>query len=284
MSVLSSRERATLIWITIFFLYIITHKEMRKCLWQLVVIIFEEKLRVLWEIILLYVLVITMPFYYSAVWKSIYIKDIVIWFLFSGVIYCANAVSNEADENYIGKVLRENLKITIVLEFLMSTFTFSIWAELLIIPIVTIISLMSVCSENKEEYKSVHRLCDVILAILGFWMFYETINLGIREYATLDIADTMISFFIPIIYMFLIIPLEFGLEIYSKYENLFSSILFMENKNKKFKHRVRIISTCKFSIRKILLFQKKYMGKMYIGMKDEEFDNLIAEFNRACIS
>lgn len=50
--------------------------------------------------------------------ENIYIKDIIIWFLFSGLIYCMNAVSSEADERYIQKVLKDNLKLTMILEFL----------------------------------------------------------------------------------------------------------------------------------------------------------------------
>ncbi len=284
MSFLSTREWATIIWVIIFFLYVIMHKEMRKCLWKVVVIFFDEKLRILWEIILLYVLAITLVFYYSPVWQNIYIKDIVIWFLFSGLIYCANAVSNEADDKYISKVLKDNLKITIVLEFFMGTFTFNIWIELMIIPIITFISLMSVFSENKEEYKDVHKVCDFVLAVAGLWMLYETIKLGISEYKNLNIINTIVSFLIPIVYMFLLIPLEFSLELYSKYENLFSRMSFMEPDNRKFAHRFCIIAVCKFSIRKVLLFQKKYMGKMYISMKDEEFKKLIMEFKHDCKS
>lgn len=117
-----------------------------------------------------------MIFYRSSIWENIYIKDIIIWFLFSGLIYCMNAVSSEADERYIQKVLKDNLKLTMILEFFMSTFTFNIWIELAIIPIITIITVMNVIAERKEEYKNGHKLLDFVLAIAGFWILYETIR------------------------------------------------------------------------------------------------------------
>lgn len=155
---------------------------------------FDKKLRILWEIILLYVLAITMIFYRSSIWENIYIKDIIIWFLFSGLIYCMNAVSSEADERYIQKVLKDNLKLTMILEFFMSTFTFNIWIELAIIPIITIITVMNVIAERKEEYKNVHKLLDFVLAIAGFWILYETIRVGIIEYKELNVINTLVSF------------------------------------------------------------------------------------------
>lgn len=284
MSILSTREWATLIWGCIFMLYVLCHSEIRKSLWNVIVIFFDKKLRILWEIILLYVLTIIIVFCYLPIGENIYIKDIIIWFLFSGLIYCMNAVSSEADETYIKKILNDNLKFTIILEFFMSTFTFNIWIELAIIPVITIITVMNVIAERKEEYKSVHKLLDSVLAIAGFWIFYETIKIGINEYKQLNIINTLVSFMIPIAYLILIIPLEYALELYSKYELLFLRMTFKEEKDKKTKirHRVAIICSCRISVRRVLLFQREYMGMMYVKMKDNEFEKLIREFRNAC--
>lgn len=284
MSILSTREWATLIWGCIFMLYVLCHWEIRKSLWNVIVIFFDKKLRILWEIILLYVLTITMVFCYLPIWENIYIKDIIIWFLFSGLIYCMNAVSSEADETYIKKILKDNLKFTMILEFFMSTFTFNIWIELAIIPVITIITVMNVIAERKEEYKSVHKLLDSILAIAGFWIFYETIKIGINEYKQLNIINTLVSFMIPIVYLILIIPLEYILELYSKYEVLFLRMTFKEEKDKRIRlhHRTAIFRECNFSVRKILLFQREYMIQMYALMKEDEFNQLMQKFRSAC--
>lgn len=284
MSILSTREWATLIWGCIFMLYVLCHREIRKSLWNVIVIFFDKKLRILWEIILLYVLTITMVFCYLPIWENIYIKDIIIWFLFSGLIYCMNAVSSEADETYIKKILKENLKFTMILEFFMSTFTFNIWIELAIIPVITIITVMNVIAERKEEYKSVHKLLDSVLAIAGFWTFYETIKIGINEYKQLNIINTLVSFMIPIVYLILIIPLEYLLELYSKYEVLFLRMTFKEEKDKRIRlhHRIAVLRECNFSVRKILLFQREYMIQMYALMKEDEFNQLMQKFRSAC--
>ena len=284
MSILSTREWATLIWACIFMLYILCYRKIRKSLWNVIVIFFDKKLRILWEIILLYVLTITMVFCYLPIWENIYIKDIIIWFLFSGLIYCMNAVSSEADETYIKKILKDNLKFTMILEFFMSTFTFNIWIELAIIPVITIITVVNVIAERKEEYKSVHKLLDSVLAIAGFWIFYETIKIGINEYKQLNIINTLVSFMIPIVYLILIIPLEYILELYSKYEVLFLRMTFKEEKDKRIRlhHRIAILRECNFSVRKILLFQREYMIQMYALMKEDEFNQLMQKFRSAC--
>lgn len=284
MLVLTTRERAILIWGFFLLLFVICHKETRKRFCKVIVIFFGRKLRLLWEIILLYVLVITFVFYCSSLWENIYIKDIIIWFVFSGIVYCMNAVSGEADEKYIQKVLKDNLKLTMMLEFLMSTFTFSIWIELVIIPIITFTTLMNVIAATKDEYENVHKFLDFILAVAGFWILYETIKIGIDEYKELSIKNTLVSFMIPIVYLVLIIPLEYVLELYAKYETLFIRMTFKEERNKKIRnsHRLTIFRVCKFSVRRVLLFQKRYLRKLYIGMRDDEFQKLMIDFTAAC--
>lgn len=284
MTILSTREWAVVIWGSIFFLYAIMHRQIRESLWEVIKIFFGKKLRLLWGIILFYVLGVTLIFYHLPFWDNIYIKDIIVWFVFSGLIYCMNAGSKEADEKYIGKVLKDNFKFTVILEFVMNIFTFNIWIELAIIPITTVIVLMNIVAEQKEEYEKVHKLLDIVLAVAGFLVLYQTIKIGIREYKELNILNAFISFMIPIVYLMMIIPLEYALELYSKYEVLFVRMSFKEGNDKKIqnRHRWLVIKTCKFSIRKVLLFQKKYWCKMYSRMSETEFECMIEEFIKEC--
>ena len=81
-----------------------------------------------------------------------------------------------------------------------------------------------------------------------------------------------------------IIPLEYILELYSKYELLFVRMSFKEEKDKKIqrRHRWLVIKVCKLSVHKVLLFQKKYWYKMYSKMSVEGFEKLIEEFRNEC--
>lgn len=155
---------------------------------------------------------------------------------------------------------------------------------MVIIPITTIIVIMNVIAEREEEYEKVHKLLDMVLAVAGFWILYETIKIGIHEYKELDALNTFISFMIPIVYLILIIPLEYILELYSKYEVLFVRMSFKEAKDKKIqrRHRWLVIKVCKLSVHKVTLFQKKYWCKMYSRMSVAEFENLIKEFRGEC--
>lgn len=215
-------------------------------------------------------------------WKNIYIKDIVFWFFGSGLIYCINALSNEADEKFIRKILKESFHFTIIFEFIVNTFTFNIWIELAIIPITTILIVMKTFVDQKKNYKDLQKLLNIILALGGFLAFGATFIVGLHEYRKLNIFDTFVSFAIPFIYLVLIIPLVYSMVLISKYEFLFVNMSSKENKDRKArrKHRIIIVNACKFSIYRVLLFQKKYVYKMYRNMSELEFKNLMKEFHQ----
>lgn len=150
----------------------------------------------------------------------------------------------------------------------------------LIIPVITILILMNVVAESEEKYRRVHKLIDIVLACIGWYMLWGAANVGLKEYKELNAINTLVSFMIPIVYTILILPLEFGLELYSDYEQVFVRMKFRDNQDKKIqrKHRWRVIRTCKLSLRKILLFRKEYVNKMYGLMSEETFDNIMREF------
>lgn len=282
MDIFSTRELATAFWVGAILIAvgmaIVTNKKIRQGFIGVLKCFFNRKLRKLWEIYFLYIGIITLMFSRFPIWKNIYLKDIILWTLFSGLTICMNAVAGEADEKYISKVLKDNIRFTVVTEFLLSTFTFSLWVELIIIPIMTAITLLDVVAAQKSETVAVHKLLQSVIAFIGLCLVFQTVKVGIREYRELNVINTLVSFFIPIVYLLLVTPLEYAFELYSKYEMLFIQMHFKEPSDKMVqrKRHLKVIKVCGLSVKRIMLFQKQCIPRMYISMPDVEFDLLIS--------
>jgi len=282
MDIFSTRELATAFWVGAILIAvgmaIVTNKKIRQGFIGVLKCFFNRKLRKLWEIYFLYIGIITLMFSRSPIWKNIYLKDIILWTLFSGLTICMNAVAGEADEKYISKVLKDNIRFTVVTEFLLSTFTFSFWVELIIIPITTVIVLFDTVAEHKSDAIAVHKLLQDVIAFVGLCVILQTVRVGILEYRELNVINTLVSFFIPIVYLLLVTPLEYAFELYSKYEMLFIQMHFKEPSDKMVqrKRHLKVIKVCGLSVKRIMLFQKQCIPRMYISMPDVEFDLLIS--------
>ena len=282
MNIFSTRELATAFWTGILLvavgMAIVTNKKARKSFIEVLKCFFGRKIRMLWEIYFLYIGIITFLFSRLPIWESIYLKDIIIWTFFSGLTICINAVAGEADEKYILKVLKDNIRFTMVTELLLSTFTFSFWVELIIIPITTVIVLFDTVAEHKSDAIAVHKLLQDVIAFAGLCVILQTVRVGILEYRELNVINTLVSFFIPIVYLLLVTPLEYAFELYSKYEMLFIQMHFKEPSDKMVqrKRHLKVIKVCGLSVKRIMLFQKQCIPRMYISMPDVEFDLLIS--------
>ena len=282
MDIFSTRELATAFWVGAILIAvgmaIVTNKKIRQGFIGVLKCFFNRKLRKLWEIYFLYIGIITLMFSRFPIWKNIYLKDIILWTFFSGLTICINAVAGEADEKYILKVLKDNIRFTMVTELLLSTFTFSFWVELIIIPITTVIVLFDTVAEHKSDAIAVHKLLQDVMAFAGLCVILQTVRVGILEYRELNVINTLVSFFIPIVYLLLVTPLEYAFELYSKYEMLFIQMHFKEPSDKmvRRKRHLKVIKVCGLSVKRIMLFQKQCIPRMYISMPDVEFDLLIS--------
>lgn len=282
MDIFSTRELATAFWVGAILIAvgmaIVTNKKIRQGFIGVLKCFFNRKLRKLWEIYFLYIGIITLMFSRFPIWKNIYLKDIILWTLFSGLTICMNAVAGEADEKYISKVLKDNIRFTVVTEFLLSTFTFSLWVELIIIPITAAIVLLDTVAEHNDDALAAHKLLQNVIAFIGLCVILQTVRVGILEYRELNVINTLVSFFIPIVYLLLVTPLEYAFELYSKYEILFIQMHFKEPSDKMVqrKRHLKVIKVCGLSVKRIMLFQKQCIPRMYVSMPDVEFDLLIS--------
>ena len=213
-------------------------------------------------------------------WNWIYIKDIVIWVLFAGVPVCFNAVSNTIEEHYFRHMVTNNLKFTVLVEFFTGTFTFSFLAEFILQPIITLLVLLQVVAETNEKNKSVSKLLNWILALMGFSIIGFTIKAAFGGYDSIDYIQTIVSFCLPIFLSVLYLPIAHGFAIYSKYETLFLRMRFKEPHDKKSQliHRCKVILACKLSYYKICEFTNEYLKKMYVSMENKDFDTIISNF------
>lgn len=106
-TILSTREWAITIWGTGFFIWMLTQSEIRKSLWNVIKILLGKNLRRFFLIIALYVAGITMIFYQLPFWNNIYLKDIILWLIFSGISYCVNSII-KGDTEHLKSTVNKN--------------------------------------------------------------------------------------------------------------------------------------------------------------------------------
>lgn len=278
--IFSTREIASAIWIAIVILFLATKKEIRKSFFKVIRATLNKHIVIPFILLLFYTIVILFIFNILGINVVSFIKDIVLWFLFAGVPFAYSSIMNkDINVQYFKKYIIDNIKIITVLQFIISTFTFSIWIELIIIPVITFIVLLEAVASKDDKYKQVQKLLSLIISCFGFFILFLALGKAITTFKNFGTINLLISFFIPFVFSIFYVPITYLFVIYSKYELLFCRIEFAINEKNKNKYKYLIIKNFKLSYKKISYYLRNCMYKLYKNISDEYFNNLIVETN-----
>lgn len=282
----TTREIVTLIYIIFFFgvvtFLIATEKNIRNAFFDFVKTACSPQILIFFILLVLYAFFIILVISHFPFWRWFYLKDIIIWGLFVGVPICFHSVSWNLEEHYFRKVVSNNLKLSVFIDFFLNTFTFGIIAEFVLQGIIIFLSLLQAISSTEEKYASAKKLFDALLAIIGFAVFFQTIRVAIYTYPNYDIEEWIITILIPLVLSILYIPMAYLMALYSRYQLLFLHLRFKDSSNKwaslQYKYKVKVIFMCGLSLYNIVLFRNCYTRHMLDPISEKEFDTIVNEF------
>ena len=142
MGTFNNREIATALWLIVFIAWAMGKVDIRKSLAGVVRAFFRFKILVFVCPMLLYVAVVVTLLATIGFWKIYLLKDTIVWFCVVAIAMVMRFVTSEDSEKILLKVLSDNIKIIIFIEFLVNTYTFSLPAELVILPVVALVAAL----------------------------------------------------------------------------------------------------------------------------------------------
>jgi hypothetical protein len=227
---LNNREIATAIWLTIIFLWALSIGGVRRSIPGLLKAFFNWKIFVPSLAMLFYIVAMVLAFKKMGFWDASATKDTILWTLGSAfaTYFSLNKVAQ--DSAYFKNVILDNIKFVLILEFVVNLYSFSLPAELIVIPIVSFIVMANVLAVSKPEYKQVSKLFNFILGVFGLYLLaftFREIVLDFQNFATLK---NLRDFFLPPLFSIVLLPFVYVVALLIQYESFFIRIDFA-NKN-----------------------------------------------------
>jgi len=172
----NNREIATAIWFIIIFLWALSISDVRRSIGNLLKAFFNKKIVIPLIAMLLYIVFMVVVFNKIGFWDISATKDTILWTLGTAftMFFSLNKVTQ--DNNYFKNLILDNLKFVLILEFVVNLFSFSLPAELIVIPIVSFIVMLNAYTEAKPEYKQVRNLFNFILGVFGLILLAFTVK------------------------------------------------------------------------------------------------------------
>lgn len=223
---LSPREIATLIWFTIFVVWVLRNKSVRESVAGLLKLMFSGILLRVLLLTLLYIAGCVAVTAWAGIWTPDNLKTTLLWVLTFALaaLYQANRI--DEDKAYFGKVLRETLGLTVFITFLADSYTFGIFAELIIVPVMTVIVTLQAVAGMKPEHAPVAKLLGWVMTLLGAaYLIYIGLRIA-DDYMELASVANLREFLVPLQLSLMFMPWLFALSIYATYERIFSALRF----------------------------------------------------------
>ncbi len=216
-SIFNNREIAIIIWSVFLFVWLL-FKSQKFCINLLDLLVSILKLWKVFLLMILYIILSVYVLYEINFWNINLVKITIFWVFGSAIIFLMNYKKMIEEKGYLKNILKEIIGLTVVISFVSNFYSFSLPIELLLIPFIAILGMMSAFSLYKIEYQKTGIVLNKISIILGLIIF------GFSSYKTIinfDIFFNMITlqdFLIPILLSIMFIPFVYIFYFYSKWE------------------------------------------------------------------
>jgi hypothetical protein len=262
----NNREIALIFYLVLFIVWTMTKKDIRESIFRVIKSMFAKKILISILILLIYISVIVVGLSFIDLWNSKLIKDTIYWTFGTGFILMVNSNKALNEEKYFGKILKDNIKLLVIVEFIVGLYVFGIITEFILMPIVILLSALLGYTEVYEEHRRVKNL---LLKIFGFGGLYYLVYSGYNIYQNfkgLVNYDNIRAFLFPIIMIVLILPYAYFYALYMHYESLFVRVGFFLKDNKVLCRyaKWRILLEVNFSFKKLRLITP---GLLFSGCK-----------------
>lgn len=269
MSFFNNREIAIILWLLIFFVLVLFQKKIRTSLFSVLKVLTSKKFILLIFSMLLYVSLIIYLFHKIGLWDASMIKDAILWFFGVAFIMVINSNKAREEKHYFQKVLLDNLKLVVLLEFIINLYVFNLVIEIIIIPILFIIAMLLAYAESKKEYGFVKKVLNYILGIIGICFIMFALSNIFIDFRSLANLDNLRSFLLPPVLILTFLPFIYLFVLFAMYEIFFLRIdIFNENKTVNRYAKRKIFALCHLNLRRLNKLSKE-VGIMKINNKND---------------
>ncbi len=221
LSLFNSREKAITIWLTIGLVLLLLRRGTRRSLLALLKSFFRWKILLIVLAMLLYVGLEVFGLYRVGFWDASLLKDTVLWTV-TAFVLLLNGTSSDREDHYFRKVLLDNVRMTVLLEFVLNFYTFDLWIEITLVPVQFMFGAMSALAASDRKYLPTKKLLDFVLAAFGLYLAIFAIVSVVRDYHGFATINNLRSFLLPILLTFGYVPFLYATALCASYEILFS--------------------------------------------------------------
>ena len=247
--IFNNRELAVVGWITVVFIISIFTKIGRDLYKSILSKLFFSQLMIFVFVFIVYLIFMVHMLSTLGLWSLYLLKDTIFWILLVELPIFIKTIKRAKNNHFFSELMRENISVIVFFTFFLNFWTFSLIAEILIVPISFILSIMYTFAKTNKSYKNIVRYINGIWICFGIAVM---VNAGVHFLDKPSIflnMQVLKIFLLPVLLFVCNLPIVYVLALYCKYEEVFVRI--SGNNKERRKSQISIILFAGISLNKI---------------------------------
>jgi len=269
--VFNNREIAIACWVIIATTILIFTKAGKEFFKSVIPILFCKKFVIFYFVFISFLCLVIYGLYKIEVWSPKLVKDTIFWVMFVELPVFAKAIEEAKDARFFRKLIKDNIAISVAVEFLIGFWTFDLWVEILLVPLLVFISALYAVAERERKHKPAQSFLQGVLTLLGMLSFVYAIYNLVRFPQDFFSIDTLKVFVLPLILLVLNLPVVYGLAIYNVYEQMFIRVKGTAKEKRKMK--VSLVFFAGINLHKLSKIRSNMHKTIVISLTNKELKN-----------
>lgn len=256
--IFSNREKAVIVWFLIFLFFGIFQKNIRSSLLGVLKVIFHKKILSVIVAMILYVVTIIIMFNKVHIWDNSLMKDTIYWIFGSAFVLVMNVNNASKNDYYFRKILIDNLKLVVLLEFIVNFYSFSFWIELVFVPVLFMVATLSAVAETKKEFAYVKKMMNYVLSLFGMALIVFAVFNIFEDYQSFANVNNVRAVILPPLLTGAYMPFLYLFALMMSYETIFVRLDIFLSDHKALARLIKIetIKACNINLKRLNRFSK----------------------------
>lgn len=227
--ILNNREIAIALWLLAISIYIFSSSKMaevRNAFKGVMAALFVRQIMSVLCLMVAYMVIVIYWLSDLGLWNFEQLKNTVFWCVSVGFISLFKLEKIKKDKHFFKHSVMDNLKLLAILQFVVGVYTFTLWVEVLLVPVLALLGAMLAIAETDRKHHQVKVFLEYCLSSFGAVLIVYTLCMLITNFGEFGKEKTAYDFFVPPLLTLCYLPFVFFMLVYSTYEQVFVRLRF----------------------------------------------------------
>ncbi|NVZ96752.1 hypothetical protein HX819_20775 [Pseudomonas sp. D6002] len=220
----NNREISIIIWTAVAIIAMCFLRDIRSNLLEIFKAFFSRHFLGFFSLAFLWMTVCVYGLYRVDLWEYANLKTTIVWgatFAFSSMFSLSKIRS---DRSFFSGLVSGAVKPTAIVVFVTSLYSFSLWVEILLVPLVVFLSLLSAVSSREEKNAMLTKFLDRLVIVIGVAYLTNAAFEMVNDFTSFASGTNFKDFFGPVILTFMFFPFLYLFGLYGAYDVAFAQI------------------------------------------------------------